>query len=491
MGSSANQTESGVLLVDWENLVGAILRRGKTIERSYVDDLWGFANRKSAGQLHHAHMAAAKFDGTISVAMREHMIDPESMRSTKEQADIVLTVLAMDYLHAGVKNFVLVTGDQDFIPLISRLHQDGRQVTVIYGDSSRLASELRQALNNPGVESLDIAEITSLRDRKHDTGCRSLLGLLELQRRGFILGGKENGERTTLLARWGVLDNQDETQYWSLINSMTEKVLRTDAAVMDKGEWLPRNATRTYLHLTPERISDIIAIDFAARLITSRPKGLSISGLRTGPFQTDNGSMLDRVLDGLSAVEAVRKGADSTFSATGAGLQLGYLEQVWRVFAGLSAECYRRRNASIPYSQLASLLGRGGIGQGPDQRAAGKIEEAIRYARSAGVIDVISVDRKRHATAISTALSRQLELAYHELYRGFSSRAGTEMPASEVRDFMEDRDSSRKTPAFGFGDRDRNRILRVMAQSQLVRWRDEKVTLLQSGWGEAGLGMAN
>ena len=33
-------TEIGVLLVDWENLSGALIDRGKEIHRSYVDDLW-------------------------------------------------------------------------------------------------------------------------------------------------------------------------------------------------------------------------------------------------------------------------------------------------------------------------------------------------------------------------------------------------------------------------------------------------------------------
>jgi len=491
MERARSSTESGVLLMDWENLVGSILRRGKTIHRSYVDDLWNFATRRCGGQLHHSHMAAARIDGSIQVAMREHLIEPEPVRSTKEQADIVLTVLAMDYLYAGVGNFFLVTGDQDFIPLISRLHQDGRQVTVIYGDPSRLSAELRQTLNTPGVESLDIAEVTKLRDRKRDTGLRSLIGLLELQRRGFILGGREKGDRTDLLARWGVLENSDENQYWSLINELTEKVVRTDAAVMDKGEWLPKNATRTYLRLTVERIADITAIDFAIRLITSRPKGLAISGLRTGPFQTDDGTKLDRVLDALSAVEVIRKGADDAFSATGQEMQLGYLEQVWRVYAALSAECYQRRVASIPYSHLEPLLNRRGIGQGRDQRAEGKVKDAIRYAQAAGIIDTVSVDRKRHAKVTDSALSRPLELAYHELYRGFSERAGSELAAAEVMDFMEERDSSRSIPVFGFGDRDHHRIVRVLSQSQLLNWRDEKITLFRSSWGDAGLAMAN
>ena len=117
MGPSTNSRESGVLLMDWENLVGSILRRGKTIERSYLDDLWAFANRRCGGQLHHSHMAAAKIDGSISVAMREHLIKAEPVRSTKEQADIVLTVLAMDYLHAGVGNVETVVMATDQLSL--------------------------------------------------------------------------------------------------------------------------------------------------------------------------------------------------------------------------------------------------------------------------------------------------------------------------------------------------------------------------------------
>jgi hypothetical protein len=484
-------SETGVLLVDWENLAGAILKRGKVVERSQVDDLWAFANRRCGGQLHHAHMAAAKFDGTISTSMREHLIEPELVRSTKEQADILLTVLAMDYLYAGVGQFILVTGDQDFIPLISRLHREGRSVTVIYGDPRRLSSELRQVLTTPGLDSIDIADVTALRERKSDTGCRSLLGLLDLQRRGFVLGGKETGERTSLLARWGILENQDENQYWSLIDDMAEKVIRNDAAVNIGGEWLAKNATRTYLRLTSERLEDVAAIDFAVRRISSRPKGLAMGGLRAGPFQTDSGGKLDRVLDALAVVELVRKGADETFSMVGSEMPLGYLEQVWRVFAGLSGECYRRRAASIPYGQLAPLLARKGIGQGPDQRSAGKINDAIRYAKAVGVIDAVSVDRKRHASVTNSPLCRQLELAYQELYRTFSPRIGEALPGAEVLDFMESRDSTRSVPLFGFDNRDRHRVLRILSQSQLIGWRDDKVTLLQSGWGDAGAALAN
>ena len=62
MGPSTNSRESGVLLMDWENLVGSILRRGKTIERSYLDDLWAFANRRCGGK-HDAQQSSAQAPG--------------------------------------------------------------------------------------------------------------------------------------------------------------------------------------------------------------------------------------------------------------------------------------------------------------------------------------------------------------------------------------------------------------------------------------------
>lgn len=482
MGSA----DEGVLLIDWENLAGAIIGRGKLVDRRQVDDLWTFANHRCGDQLHHAHMAAARFDPTIVVAMRDRGIEGETVRSTKEQADILLTVLAMDYLHDGVGHFFLVTGDQDFIPLIHRLRRSGRKVTVIYGDKSRLSRELQQVLTGPGHDAVDIAEVSPLKDPPASTGCRSLLGLLELQRRGFILGGKEKGDRTELLNDWGVIENTDESQYWSLIALVTEKVSRLDAAFPERGRWLPRSATRTYLKLGPAELGDITAIDHAIRWISSRPRGVPVSGLRTGPFRTDSGTLLERALDALLAVRLIRKQADGTLSLVGPPLQLGYLEQLWRVFAGVSAECYRRKTATIPFGQLESLLARRGIGQGKDQRAASRIKDAVNYAKAAGVIDVVAVDERRHVTAPHSPLSQPFELAYHELYGAFADRLGDSIGEDEVFGLMEARDETRAIPHFGFELSDRQRFLRILSQAQLVTWRDRLVTVATSEWGETG-----
>lgn len=481
--------DEGVLLVDWENLAGAILGRDRLVERAQVDDLWSFANRRCGEKLHHAHLAAAKFDPSIAIAMRDHMIEGEQVRSTKEQADILLTVLAMDYLHQGIGHFFLATGDQDFIPLISRLRRDGRKVTVVYGDRNRLSRELRQVLKSPGLESVDIEDISTLRPIPTDTGCRPLLGMLELLRRGYILGGKEDGERTGLLNEWGIIETNDETRYWALVGSITEKVSRIDAAVRQRDAWVPRPATRTYLKLSTAMVADIVAIDHAVRAISARPRGLSISALRTGPFRTDTGVLLDRVIDALSAAQIIHKEADGTFSLGGPPLKLGYLEQLWRVFAGVTAECHRRQAAALPFNQVQSLLARRGIGQAPDQRAVGRIKQSLQYAKAAGVVDTIAIDAHRYMIAPVSRLSQSFEQAYYELYGALGDKLETDLDENEILTLMEERDESRTQPHFGFELRDRQRFLRILAQSQLATWQDKRITFVKSAWGEAGRGL--
>jgi len=131
-------------------------------------------------------------------------------------------------------------------------------------------------------------------------------------------------------------------------------------------------------------------------------------------------------------------------------MPLGYLEQLWRVHAGLAAECYKGRVTSIPDHRLPGLLSRTGVGQGHDQRAAGRIRETIRYARNAGVTDVVAVDGQRHVMVTNSPLCRPFEQAYRELYREYHPHEGEVMPESAVLDFMDRHDGSRSVPLFGF-----------------------------------------
>ncbi|GAB3345692.1 hypothetical protein GCM10027452_16840 [Micromonospora halotolerans] len=479
----------GVLLVDWDNLAGAIIGRGHLVERGIVDALWSDATNRCGGHLQYKHMAATKFDGSISTAMAEHLIDDDVVGSAKEQADIHLTVLAMDYLHQDCGQFVLVTGDQDFIPLIRRLLRDGCRVTVVYGDRGRLSPQFRGILTLPGLDSLCIDDIYTLQKPPPAT-CRALLGLLELQRRGVILGGKEQAERTTTLARWGILENEDESRYWALIESLGHKVARTDAAVRVKEQFLPVNRTRTYVDVGSGRFADVLAIDYVVRRLAARSKGLTVTELRAGPLQADNGSRLLRALDALTAVQLVRRGADDAYAVTVDDLAQGYLEPLWRVHAGLTMECFRTQSRTIPYRRLPGLLSATGVGQGPEKFNAGLVNRVLKYASSAGVVDAVAVDGARHALATNSPFARPIEDAYHELYRAFVGRAPSPIPESEILEYMAVKDRTRAEPVFGYDQRDRHRILRVLAQSRAITWRSEKVTIPQTRWGDAGSSFA-
>lgn len=482
------EQESAVLLVDWENLSGAILGRGKRVSRTQVDDLWQFASRKSGERMRQAHLAAARFDPSITAALSNRPIKAEQVGTSKEQADILLTVLAMDYLHSGTDMFFIATGDQDFIPLIKRLHQAGKRVVVIYGDPRRMSLQLSEILEiTPGLESVDIAAISHLEDRKADSSYRSLFGALQLHHRGLVLGGKETGKRLALLVQWNVLQSDDETEYWSLVDAICEKVPRHNAATPGPGgTWLPRSNTRTYIRWTPERTAAVVELDYAVRLLSARPKGLSIGALRSGPLSTDDGTHLDRVLDALRTAGLVSMTADDGYCLVGPMRQLGYLEPLWRVYAGVTAECFRVRSSSIPSGRVEPLISHGGIGQGPEQRAAGRIRDAVSYAKACGVLDVVAVDGKRHAIAPACEISRPFERAYHELYRMFSQRLGTKLQLRGVLSEMEVKDASRTTPLFGYDSRDRQRVLRILSQSRLATLRDDNFAMLPHPWGESG-----
>ncbi|MBP2472254.1 hypothetical protein JOF53_001126 [Crossiella equi] len=475
-------TEKAVLLVDWDNLAGAILGRGSRVVREQVHQLWAWANQQSGYQLKYAHLAATHFDHTIKAVMAQHGIKEESVRSTKEQADILLTVLAMDYLHQGVEQFFLVTGDQDFIPLISRLNQDNRKVTVVYGDPARLSVELRNTLANTGAEAVDIADVVDFTGPPGDHGARGVLGLLELQRRGFILGGQETGKRAGLLAGWGVLPNAEHNEYWSLTGVLTEKVQRLDAAVKGPDNtWLPKSAQRTCLRIDDAVWADIVAADHLVRLLAGRPQGVSYTALRSGPLATDDGSALDRVVDALLSIGLARRGADDRFTPGLEGLQLGYLEPLWRVYACVSEECFHRGRNGIPHERVENSLVKGGLGQGREARSRHRVGEALKYAKSAGVIDTVAVQGKRQVITPVSGLTRPFERGYRELYR----LLGTERTRSttEVLAVLEERDQGLATPLFGYGNRDRHRLLRILHQSRLLVWHNDTVRVNFSKWG--------
>jgi NYN domain len=483
--------DKGVLLVDWDNLAGAVLGRAKVVDRSLVDALWKFARERMDGSPS-AHMAATRFDPSIVAAMQEHFITADTVRAAKEQADILLTIRAMDYLYQGAQRFILVTGDQDFIPLIERLQRDDAQVTVIYGDPRKLSPELTTMLSNVGVDSLDIAEVAELKERRADTSGRAFAAMLELTRRGFILGGKDRGGRLELLVGWDLVSPGEDTDYWALVDQLCIKDTRYDVAVLapDKKTWTSTNATRTYLNFTGARMDEIVKLDDVLRTLSGRPTGVNVGSLLAGPFVGDDGTKVDKTLDALVGIGLARRQPDGTASIVGNAVPLGFLEPLWRVHAAIEAETHRRGVKSISFRELERLLGTYGIGQGKESRSAGLVQETIKHAQASGVIDSVAVDGKRHARVVHSPACSPIERAYRTLYVEYRERLGEALSEQEVLTRMQAVDEAMSAPIFGYAARDRHRALRVLSQSGLLRRRDGSVIVLASPWGDTLAGTA-
>ena len=121
-------TDEAVLLVDWLNLSIQIKNQRLAFGAGLVVDLLQVAQQQAAKHgctnLARAHFVGERFSPPVEAAIQSALpARLHKTRTAKEQADLMLAVLAMDHLHdrAGCpKLFILATGDQDFIPLIER-----------------------------------------------------------------------------------------------------------------------------------------------------------------------------------------------------------------------------------------------------------------------------------------------------------------------------------------------------------------------------------
>src|SRR5262249_33653998 len=118
-----------ILVVDWLNLSISLKKQQLAFGAELVADLMKVAHhqteRTGSLRLARAHCVAETFSTWQEAAIERHLIaEVHKTRTVKEQAALLLAVIAMDHIHddAGCPElFVLATGDQDFVPLIQRI----------------------------------------------------------------------------------------------------------------------------------------------------------------------------------------------------------------------------------------------------------------------------------------------------------------------------------------------------------------------------------
>lgn len=475
----------GVLLIDWENLAGTVSARGFRT-KGVVEALVREARRVTDDRLTHAHAAAQSVDDQIADAFKLGSVRLDPVGSAKQQADIFLCVLAMDYLNQGFKRFVIVTGDQDFLPLLRRIYQEEGEITLVYGDEAKLGVELLSFLEStPGVQHRNIDSLCKLEKVTYSSDDLARVALLELQRRGRLLSGASAPEKNILeLSSWGLVEPGSTESYWALIDSYCERVVRRDVLGQKTASgWLPANKTRTILKAQDETLTTVLRADSAVNLM-QHPKyagGISAADLRTGMFAED-GSGLE-MLSTLSTLGIARRGAGNLYAlsslSSDIGITDGYLEPLWRVVVEVQARCYEQESDSASGAQFA-MLQKGGVGRDHTlKRSKARIDQALRYARAGNVIDDRVVGGERRTCVTDSRLGSLALRGVDRFLRTFGRATG---PIAQAEVLAEMKRISDADPFLGLDDASARRALRIMGQSGLVRQRSGSLEILPSAW---------
>lgn len=479
----------GVLLIDWENLAGTVSARGFRT-KGVVEALLAEAKRVTADRLTHAHAAAQGVDAQVADAFKLGSIRLDRVGSAKQQADLFLCVLAMDYLHQGFKRFVIVTGDQDFLPLLRRIYQDEGEITLIHGDETKLGPELFSFLENtPGVQHRKIDDLLALERVTYSSDTLARVALLELQRRGRVLSGSQAAERNVAeLSSWGLAEKDSSESYWALIDAFCERVVRRDVlGQKTESGWLPANKTRTLIRMDHDTLDTILRADAAVTSL-HHPKyvaGLSAGDLRSGVFSNDGTGL--EMLGTLANLGIARRGVGNLYALSSLPSDIsisdGYLEPLWRVVIGVQARCYVQGTETMA-GQPFVVLQQGGVGRDhATKRSKPRIDQALRFAKAANAIDDRVVAGKRTTCVTDSRLGTVAVGGVDRFLRMFKGARGPISQAEVITDMK--RVSGTEEPFFGFDDDGARRALRIMGQSGLLKQQSGTIEILTSAWNQS------
>ena len=109
-----NKESSNQLTFDIQKVLGRLVEKGKVVVKTAYADWHRFAKHRTP--LHEAGLELIEI--------------PSRRRTGKNSADIRLCVDAMDlcYSKEHIDTFVIISGDSDFLPLVSKLKENGKYV---------------------------------------------------------------------------------------------------------------------------------------------------------------------------------------------------------------------------------------------------------------------------------------------------------------------------------------------------------------------------
>lgn len=494
-------TDEAVLLVDWLNLSIQLKNQRLSFGADVVADLMKVTRdqceKHGDVRLARAHFVGENFSTPVEAAIGTTLLGKcHKTRTAKEQADLMLAVLAMDHLHSSSgcpRLFLLATGDQDFIPLIERIVLEGAHVILIVASIDKLTPEYKSIAAQQNVLLLPITEVIKFSRIPQATGERSgafILGLLRLCMSSGVLGGDQT-KNIQLMSQWGLLSRaqDEEVEMEGIIKQFTRTEQRR-VAVPGRAPTGNRSvyARRTFLNFGSDLVARTIAdADWVLRRAGNINRPVSIGDLGTGRFGDDNGTRLDRIVTSLKGVGWLLERSDGKFEVRMDWATDGLLEPLWRVVCDLNRRAYDQHTEGVPRDDLFQDLRNTPIAHDGERRGGNPAKELIEMARRIGVIDTVPVGTDGYALVVieSHPVARQAAGFLKALGQVLGNEAGAYMPEHEMLRYMREYDEQSAQPVFGYDIRDRQRVLRLLRRSKLIdrdQGREPQLKLKQSAW---------
>ncbi|MFG2042348.1 NYN domain-containing protein [Dactylosporangium sp. NPDC048998] len=492
-----------VLLVDWLNLSIHLKNQRLSFGSELVGELVRVARHEcvqhGGAELVRAHFVGERFAPSVEDAIENTLIARfHKTRTAKEQADLVLAVLAMDHIHAsgGTPSlFLLATGDQDFVPLVDRMIDARAQVILIVASTRTLSPEYRRIAAQQNVKMLsitDVLDIKPLPESDADAAATRILGLYRVCLDGGVLGGDQT-RNIRLLTGWGLLQPGDEEVEHTACMQQFTRVDSRKVAVPAKRETGNRPAVqrRTTLNFGLAAVRDVVEdADWVLRRTGNVARPPTVGDLGVGRFADDDGRRLGRVIRALKDVGWLLERSDGRFEARLEWSSDGLLEPLWRVICEVNRRAFAEHAEGVSRDKLFQALRSTPIAYDTDRKGGPAARDVIEYARRIGVIDAIPSGADGYVLAVVEAhpVAQWISGGLRTLGGLLADRIGTAVPEHEVLTLMRERDEHGGGPViFGYDTRDRQRFLRVLRRSGLLErppGNEPSVRLKRTPWLE-------
>ncbi|MFC3504870.1 NYN domain-containing protein [Micromonospora krabiensis] len=477
-------TNEAVLLVDWLNLSIHLKNQRLSFGSDLVGDLIKIARdecaRHGSTELVRAHFVGERFAPSVEDAITNTLIARfHKTRTAKEQADLVLAVLAMDHIHApgGAPGlFLLATGDQDFIPLVDRMIDARADVILVVASTRTLSPEYRRIAAQQNVRLLsltDVLDIKPLPESDVDAAATRVLGLYRVCLEGGVLGGDQT-RNIRMLTDWGLLQPGDQEVEHTACLQQFARVDSRKVAIPAKRETGNRPAVlrRTTLNFASSTVREVIEdADWVLRRTGNAARPPTIGDLGVGRFATDDGRRLARVIGAMKDVGWLLERSDGRFESRLEWSADGLLEPLWRVICEINRRAFADHTEGVSRDRLFQDLRSTPIASDIDRKGGKAAQAVIDYARRIGVIDAIPAGSDGYALAVIEAhpVAQSVTSALRTLGSLLRDRAGAAAPEHEVLALMRERDEHVGGQVlFGYDNRDRQRFLRVLRRSGLM-----------------------